>query len=206
MSLVRWLIGILTLCLVTVGCTSGGSGQASSSTRPTTSAAASPSASATPTRSGPLTTGPGVKPGEVPPTLSSAALKSDVVGAENFATFYFAALDWSLATTDAYLLKQASSPDCAPCQEYISAITDLEAEGGHLEGARVGVKGYSLTTGNLAEADFVIKVNLSQTAGTSVLPNQSPSPAASSNPNSSDYLYLKWNGTAWWVVEIGLAQ
>ena len=114
---VRWLIAVFTLCLVLAGCSKGGGGT-NSSKLPTAILPASTSASASPRRTGPLTTGADVKPGETPPVAPSEVHRSDYVGAENFAVYYFLALDWSFATTDPYLLKDASSKDCAPCQQY----------------------------------------------------------------------------------------
>jgi hypothetical protein len=155
------------------------------------------------TRSGPLTTGPGVKPGETPPTLNAYSLLHTMTGAQNFAVYYFKALDWSFATTDPYLLEQVSAPTCSACQKYIESISALDAAGGHLQGGRVQVSGFSMSVGNLVPAEYVIDMTLIQDPGVAIRPSTNPSPVASGGAAIKVTLYLSWVSLHWQTAAIG---
>jgi hypothetical protein len=100
-------MAILTVGAVLVAaCDGGGSGHPSRSSGPvpSTGSSTAPSLSPSPSRTGPLTTGPGVQPGEKPPVLDAEAKQHTASGALAFAIYYFRAYDWGIATNDAYLV------------------------------------------------------------------------------------------------------
>ena len=128
--------------------------------------------------------------------------RDTTVGAQSFAVYFFKALDWSLATTDPYLIQDISSPKCLACQAYIKTITDLASEGGHFDGGRLRVTGEQMDVGKVVPSDYVVKVFLNQDAGTAVRPNAPPSAVATAAPNVSDELYVSWTGNQWIAIEI----
>ncbi len=82
------------------GCTSGGGENLRSALPTGTQAPVSASPTLTPSRTGPMTTGPNVDPGEIPPAIDPIAKRAHAsAGALAFAVFYIRALDWSQATS-----------------------------------------------------------------------------------------------------------
>jgi Family of unknown function (DUF6318) len=164
----------VVLCAVAAACDNGTKPPAAASAPPTTTGSppgqsATPSQpgqsatpSATPSRTGPLLTGAGVSPGEVPPTLPAAAQQDSQVGALNFGGYFVRALDWSLATTDPYLIKQFSAPSCETCASYIDGLSKLAASGGHLTGGRATLRSVGIVQGKLVKADYVVQVSYDQ--------------------------------------------
>jgi hypothetical protein len=67
-----------------------------------------------PTGTSPVLTGAGVKPGEKPPIFDRRFLTHDQGGAIAFTSYFYRALDWSIATTNANLLRPMSAPTCSP--------------------------------------------------------------------------------------------
>src|SRR5881628_647561 len=78
--------------------------------------------SPTPTQTGPLTTGPNVRPGEKPPEYPALARRHDGQGALAFAYYFYEAYDWGYATNDPYLVEQISDPHCAGCRKYVKSL------------------------------------------------------------------------------------
>ncbi|MDT4975986.1 MAG: hypothetical protein QOG98_1744, partial [Pseudonocardiales bacterium] len=100
---IRFVGIVAILAMLAAACGGdGGSPKPSASAAATSPPTTAPSIVAT----GPLSTGPGVLPGEKPPVLSDAATQHTSAGALNFASYYFTALDWSTATTDPYLVQE----------------------------------------------------------------------------------------------------
>jgi hypothetical protein len=205
------LIGAL-LAAGLAGCAGGGEGGGptpvvSPSVAPSVPAApstsaASPSPSTT-TRTGPLTTGPGVKPGEKPPVESRFAKQHTEAGALAFAGYYFRALDWSLATTDANLLRGLSEPSCAICTQRIHQLEALRAGGGRVDGYRNALRSTRIVTGRFTvKSDYVVETHLIQYAGRVV----SSSGAVEDRIDShkiSVYVFVSWRTGSWRVIQIG---
>jgi hypothetical protein len=189
-----------------VGCTSGGSGPASSSAHLTFSVV-SPSVSASPTRTGPLTTGPGVKPGEVPPVVDSTASAHDDRGALLSAIYFIRVVDWSVATTDPTLIAPISLSTCKTCAGYISKLEKLSTEGGYLTDGRITVMGAEVVTGTSnITADKVIELHIVQQDDVVHRPAAAPSTEGPSSLSSVIRVYLSWLGGTWKVVELGTTK
>ncbi len=75
-------------------------------------------------------TGAGVSPGEKPPVRSDQSKAHTADGALEFGAYFYRALEWSIATTNSYLLKQISAATCEGCNDYIKTIDDLAARHG----------------------------------------------------------------------------
>jgi hypothetical protein len=132
---------------------------------PVTTSAANPTA----TRTGPLTTGPNVRPGEKPPVLPDIAKRHDRVGALSFADYFVLALDWAYATNDEALLLPISASTCNACDRLISRLRELHAKNRTLTGARIRSTQASISsTGPQPPAEFSVVEHLVQQAGTVV--------------------------------------
>jgi hypothetical protein len=144
-----------------------------------------------------------VKPGEVPPTEDPHFITDDSGGAIAFAGYFYRALDWSIATTNANLLRAISAPSCKTCQGYIHDIDALAASGGHSEGGRLLATAFAPTDGTVAESDFVIQVTITQQQEVIVdAGGASSRPPAPINP-ATNYLYVSWNNGDFEAIEIG---
>jgi hypothetical protein len=196
-------VGILAIPVVlAVACGGGGHSAASSNTTPT-STRPSTAVSTTPARTGPLSTGPGVQPGEKPPVLNEDAKQHTPAGALLFANYYIRALDWSFATNDSYLLKAISSPTCPACNRYITALDGL-GEGEHLTGSRIGIVSDRLITGSFkVKSDAVVKFVLNDQAAVIVKPSSAPSTVAPAARHDVSLVFVSWIAGAWKVVEEG---
>jgi hypothetical protein len=178
---------------VLAGCTSGG-GQNLHSALPTgTLPGTSASPTLTPSRTGPLTTGPNVAPGEKPPAIGPFERAHTSAGAIAIAAFYIKALDWSYATSDPYLLKIISAPSCVTCNKIIDGLTALQAEGGHVVGDRVRLDSAILQFfhGRI-KADYIVKVETTQEPGAIAHPTATTDRNGRSEVTS--YIYVSWIG------------
>jgi hypothetical protein len=206
------LVSIAALVSVLVaGCTAGGSGSRSASApAPITpvasvpfssTAPATPPPSPSPSRTGPLTTGPGVLPGEQPPVLDQYAKAHTQAGALAFAAYYYRALDWSIATNDPYLLAQISAARCPSCERYISAITALRKRGGAQRGGRIRVRSEKIVTRQFdLKSDYVVQIDLDESAAVVTLPSSAPSTAATDATYTS-LVFITWSPTGWQIMD-----
>jgi Family of unknown function (DUF6318) len=171
----------------------------------TATASASSSVTASPTQTGPLLTGHGVSPGEVPPTRSTYSLQHSSDGALAFAAYFYKALDWSIATTDPYLLRQVSAATCDACSRLINEMTLVESAGGYSTGGRIAITDIAKAHGTLVSSEYVFQIRGTQSNEVVV---HSAGAAASSYAYGDDpvlnYLYVSWSGTGWTVL--GLQQ
>jgi hypothetical protein len=113
-------------------------------------------------------------------------------------------LDWSLATTNANLLRAISAPTCVYCQDYIRKIDALAASGGHSEGARLSASKFSPGPGTEYAADYAIEVTFTQDPQIVV---QSDGARATYSPPVSptiNYLYVSWKDGDFIAIEIQL--
>ena len=173
-----------------------------SSSAPSSTAQPSTSVAVTPSPTGPKTTGAGVRPGEKPPVLDAIAKEHSSTGALEFAVYYVKALDWSLATTDPYLLKQISAPSCKTCERYIGRLTSLAAAGGYVKGGRLTYRSsqYVDDDGDI-QADHVVQVEYSQAPETRVFPAAPASTDTTKTLTTRSYVYVSWVRDGWQVVE-----
>jgi hypothetical protein len=162
-----------------------------------------PRSSSRPTPStGPLRTGPNVHPGEKPPVLDPLGKQHTPGGALVFAGYFVRALDWSIATTDPYLLRTISASTCPPCRRFISSFERLSRVGGHVRGGRIVLKSASLVagTGDVA-ADAIVKVALTQEPIVTIVPSAAPSTDNPVAETSTSFVFLSWLASHWIVDE-----
>ena len=124
----------------------------------------------------------------------------------SFAAYFYRAVDWSIATSDPYLLKQISAPTCTGCNELIATIDTVEAAGGYSVGGRVQINELSVAQNDgLYTADYVIEVTITQTAQT-VVHSKGAVPSSYSAPYGGQptpsYLYVGWGSNGWQAVGI----
>lgn len=195
--LVVSIVGVLFFA----GCGSSGDKPSPSPTPTATSNSATPSAAPSPSRTGPLTSGPNVKPGETPPVLDKFAKQHSSAGALAFATYFIKALDWSLATTDPYLLKQISAPSCQACQRYMEQIESNRKTQTSFLGGRITINSVQLDFGSSSvKADYIVKFSLDQRAEVVHRPGLTASTVPASR-NLTSYVFVSWIGGDWHVVE-----
>ena len=161
----------------------------------------STSVTATPTPTGPKTTGAGVRPGEKPPVLDAIAKEHSRIGAHEFAVYYIKSLSWSTATSDPFLLKSISAPGCTSCELDIANLVKLEADRGYLKSGRLSIDSAETLDGaGDVMADFVIKFVLTQEPVVVVEPTATTTQVPKSKKFVS-YLYVSWLHGRWMVVE-----
>jgi hypothetical protein len=200
-------MAILTVGAVLVAaCDGGGSGHPSRSSGavPSTGSSTAPSLSPSPSRTGPLTTGPGVQPGEKPPVLDAEAKQHTATGALTLAEYFVQALDWSAATTDPYLLKQISASTCEACQLDITQLEALAADGAHVRGGRTRIVSDRLVTGDFTiKSDYVVEIVTHDDAIVIVRPTASPSTSVPGVERDKSLVFVSWLGGRWQIVGEG---
>ena len=199
---IRWVrLLVVASLLASAGaaaaCTSSGGGSDTFTPAPPTSTATTPSP--TPSRTGPLTTGAGVAPGEQPPQLGPFEKQHTSAGAISFAGFYIKALDWSFATSDPYLLKEVGAATCEYCEKAIAGLEKVQAGGGHITGSRIRLDSSELQSfkGKI-KADFIVKVASTQQAGAIVYPTATTDKTGLSHDVS--FVYVSWVDRGWKVM------
>jgi hypothetical protein len=195
----RFLLIAAVVTSLGAACTSGSGNPKHASSTPSVS-----TASPTPTRTGPLATGPGVRPGEKPPTLPQAAKQRTPAGALAFAAYYFKALDWSIATTDAYLLRNISSPSCPACRRAITGLTSLRAEHGNVSGGRIRISSAKVVTGTFkVRSDYVVEVFVDEDPVVLIRASAPPTTTAPRATNDPSLVFVSWADSGWKIIEVG---
>jgi len=158
--------------------------------------------SATPTHTGLPTTGPNVRPGEIPPVRSVDSLKHDITGALYFAEYYAKAYDWAVATNDASPVAQISAANCDACNQFIASMSTLIKQQHTLIGARltlisslVQYKTYDIA------ADFVVQIKTRQNTA---IERDAQGHQVSSHPGETDdsLVFVVWTKAGWRVREV----
>lgn len=168
--------------------------------------AASTSASATPAPSptGPLTTGPGVLPGEKPPVMPPEAREHTPEGALAFASYFMKALDWSAATNDTYLVQQISDQSCSACQRDIAAAKALLMEGARELGGRTRTLEAKIVQGTFTiQSDQVVEVVTQDEPVVIARPGAAPSTAVPALARDTSLVFVTWMRDGWRIVGQG---
>lgn len=192
---------------VLAACSSSGGGATDTPTLPPPTSAPTSSApttpSPTPSQTGPLTTGPNVRPGEKPPIYKAIAKQHNNLGAMAFAQYYIQVIDWSIATTDTYLLRQISAPTCKACKRWINDLDQLAAEHGYVKGGRLTIgevrRVDAIKTG--VKSDYIVDVKYVQAPDVIIYPHAAPSTDNSKPVNTGSYVFVSWRDGAWSVIE-----
>lgn len=201
------LAGALALGLC--GCGGAGAKPADmpASPMPTSSLSAGPPApSPTPARTGPLTTGPGVLPGEKPPVEPAIATNYTRDGAYAFAIYFVRVVDWSIATTDPALIPALSERSCQACQRYVDGLTEIRQRNERQVGGRITILASAEGRGIYrTRADFAFVFDLAETPRR-LVPANSPAPEQRTTRPGTPYksiVFVSWNDEGWKVVEQG---
>jgi hypothetical protein len=210
-----FISGLLTVCcaFALIGCShtpsrdnpstvTAGAAAPTPATTVTTAPSVAPTPSAAPTATTPLLTGAAVRPGEVPPTISSYVDHDTAAGALAFAAYYYKALDWSIATTNPNLLRNISATTCTACQSFIQGLDALAATGGYSQGGRGYVTQFVIVKDTFVNADYTVKVTVRQENETIVNPGAAPTTYPYGSKPAINYLYMDWKGSRWQAVQI----
>jgi hypothetical protein len=161
------------------------------------------SPSASPSRTGPLTTGPNVRPGEKPPTFPPQSRERTENGALQFAGYYFKAYDWGYATNDPYLVQQISLPSCKGCQVYVRGLQSLQKTHQTLTGGRIRIRSAQVLSGRFrVKADYAVDVAVDEQP---VVLHGGGRPTKTVAPRVTDdhsVVFVSWRAGAWTVVEV----
>jgi hypothetical protein len=172
-------------------------------TPPSSSAVTSIVATPTAPRTGPLTTGPNVRPGEKPPALPNLVKERNPNGAFFLANLYFKALDWSIATNDTYLLKAVASNTCSECTRAIDGIDALRTRGRLMTGGRLHIQSARLVHGSFKfRSDFVYQVGVRQDAQR-VVDGHGAIVGRLKESTDEFLVFVSWGRNRWNVVEVG---
>jgi len=198
------LLAIALIVGLATACTGGSSDDPKPSptpTRPTTSTATSSSPS--PTQTGPLTTGPNVRPGEKPPAYPTLAREHTARGALALAIYYFRAYDWGYATNDGSLVSAVSGKSCEGCRKYLNGLADLRRKHEYLTGGRLAIPRSSIRPNDFKSprAEYVadVVINEEPIVLHSSATRKTVAPAVR---NYHSLLFLKWVTDRWMVVEV----
>lgn len=198
------LVAIGLIAGLLAACTSGDAQPTSSPTpttgvRPVTTYTESPTSS----RTGPLTTGPNIRPGETPPEYPALARQHTPNGALAFAGYYFKAFDWGYATNDPYLVEQISGPHCRACARYVRGLRGLANRNAILRGGRVTFDAASVFHGVLdIRADFAVDVAIDEQP---IVLDEPGAPIRTLAPAVKDFhslVFVAWRDGNWRVVEV----
>jgi hypothetical protein len=193
------LAAIVLIAGLLAACTSG-----DAQPTPSTSSIGSVSTDQTspsPSQTGPLTTGPNVRPGEKPPEFPALA-RHAVTGAILFARYYVLALDWSIATTDSYLVRAISLPSCKACARVVAFIARLRRDHEVLHGGRLVPERAEEAQGVFNfKADVVVRIRAVESAETRAGPSGTPTPVAGRSTTTS-LIFLDWTAAGWRVAEV----
>jgi Family of unknown function (DUF6318) len=137
----------------------------------------------------------------MPPTQDPHFITDDSGGAIAFAGYFYKALDWSIATTNANLLRAISAPTCKSCQGYIQMLDRSAAAGEHSD-ARLMVSAYAPVTGDLVQADFVVEVTIDQQPDVIVSANGATATNGPALTGAINDLYMDWQNGSFIALEI----
>lgn len=193
------IVGLVTAC--TGGSSNDPKPSPSPTTRPTSSTATSHSPS--PTQTGPLTTGPNVRPGEKPPDYPVLAREHSARGALALAIYYFRAYDWGYATNDGTLVREVSKKSCEGCAIYLNGLSALKQKHEVLTGGRLTIPRSSVraNAGGKYGAEYV--ANMVTDEEPIVLRTSSGSRTVSPRyRNFHSLVFLSWSQSHWVVAEV----
>lgn len=158
------------LLLAVGGCSSGNPSPNYSSARPTS---ASPSAS-TPSSGSPVvpTTGPNVRPGEVPPTPDPVASENSAEGAQAFVAYYVRAIDWAYATSSPDFLRSYYATNCNNCVAFLDNVKEKTDQRYYYTGSRIRLNQVALVhNDNRMNAAYAVSAENAVSAGAVHAPN-----------------------------------
>ena len=192
-----------------VACTSSGSGGTTpaptsrlptSSVATTTSPAATPSISPSPTPTV-ATTGPNVRPGEKPPTVTVGARSHTPAGALQFSIVWLRALDWGYATTDSTLARSLFTQSCSECERFASIFDMAKLAGNHFRNGRIRLRSNTLISDDSRHPGTTPVDVIFNQAALQVIAKTGNETA--SEPPQSGVRYrewLRWKVTSGWTV------
>lgn len=200
----RWIgLAVLVGCALTA-CTNRQSAPTTTPPSTATHQAVTTPAPSTPAPSaGPLTTGPGIQPGEKPPVLPEGAKQHTRDGATSFAGYYLRALDWSIATNDPFLLRAISAASCSACRRQIIGLLKVQRSGTKLTGGRLTILNFELVRNTYSiKADYAFSVRLHENREESRTPLSAPSTVSVAHKSNS-IIFVSWLSRGWQIVEFG---
>ena len=154
-------------------------------------------------RTGPLTTGPNVRPGEKPPVFPALAKQHTELGASLFGAYYFRALDWAIATNDDSPVRRIAASTCNSCQKVYDELRLLHSRHEIETGGRIQIRGGEIEDARY-RLDYDVALRVSYSEEAVVLVNRdgvsrTTSPAVQT---ADGLVFVKWLNGSWRVVEV----
>lgn len=161
---------------------------------------ATPTARPTPTIA---TTGPNTRPGEKPPVLAPAGRTNTPNGADLFARYWYAALDWGYSTTDSTLADTLFAPSCTRCAETTQHVfDDTRRKHDHFVGGRIIVTDTNPSAGDgHFGASMIVDVTADQVAFKIVSSTGVTVQTDQASLNVTFRTWLEWSDQGWSVVD-----
>lgn len=137
--------------------------------------------------------------------MDAQAKQHTPAGALAFATYYFRAYDWGIATNDSYLVDKIGAKSCTACQRFADGVAGAHKQHGYFKGGRINVASARLVTGSFRfKSDYVVEVTADEAALLLVRPSVAPTTAAPAATHDVSLVFVSWlAGHGWRVVEVG---
>jgi hypothetical protein len=165
-------------------------------------ASTAPSSPISPPRTGPLTTGPGVLPGQKPPVEGAYARQHTSGGAIAFAIYYVRAFDWSIATNDPYLIEQISASACRACTRAVDVLNNLRDHGYVQRGGRITVHACGIAEGRFdRHADYVVRCTMTDTGAVVYTPTGETPSVTPPDETYPSLIFVSWIDGSWQIIE-----
>jgi hypothetical protein len=195
------LAAIVLIAGLLAACTSGDAQPTPSTSSIGTVSTAQTSPS--PTQTGPLTTGPNVRPGEKPPELAPIGREHNDAGATVVGAYYFKALDWTIATNDDWLLAHLALPSCEACARVHAGLLALRAKGETELGGRILVRAAVVDRASYKiKYDVAVRVTYDEEAVRLRLVGGSTRRTQPAVHGETDVVFLRWRGDRWRIAEV----
>jgi uncharacterized protein DUF6318 len=189
---VRVALAAVVVAVVVAGC--GGGGDPTPTEVPT--GATSPPVTSSPPSNPPSTAA--TTPTPTPPALPASAREDSPTGAESFARYWMAVLDYATTTGDTESLRALGK--CGSCEALAKSIDSLYSAGGRAEGGHLNVVRSSVGR-HVPGSAALVRIDYDQAAGREIPASGSPK----TTPAQSGLAFaiaLGREGSRWTVVKV----
>lgn len=197
----RVIAAVCAAVLGVAGCTSNTSGQPDDrSASPSGSIFVSPASTAAAPIPSIVTTGPNVRPGEKPPVLDAIGRTNTNAGALASADFWFRALDWAYATTNAALVKPLYLSACKECARFVAIFDEAQQKLETLRGGRIHLQNSAIVS--TAAQSAAIDVTFQQGPVREIDACGHVVGATLGTSTVTYRTYLTWSGSKWLLSDL----
>ncbi|MDT4937021.1 MAG: hypothetical protein QOG80_692 [Pseudonocardiales bacterium] len=126
-----------------------------------------------------------------------------MAAALDFAIYFMKAVDWSIATNDASLLRGITSRRCEPCASTIAVLEALSVAHQTLTGGRIRIESAGFPPGHFTvKSEYVVQIKTTQQR--EVIRDSQGKPVHDyAAAEDTSLVFLKWVTNRWQVVDLG---